>query len=183
MINMLNLLLLQMSRRSLWTRVLFTEVWGRRQSFPASSTGSPRPPWGGTGRPWSSTGMGTGWWSCLVIGEDWGAWNCYWSANNCYFASLWLLVTHWLIVSSIDHNFPRSSDIPIESREVKPMPYFMALSGCPAQAQCQCLFSSLLFYYSPRWLIRRHLTIDIQQSLHYNFLANRRLRVTFFLSS
>ena len=45
--------------------------------------------------------------------------------------------------------------------------------------QCQCLFSSLLFYYSPRGLIRRHLTIDIQQSLHYNFLANRRLRVTF----
>ena len=80
------------------------------------------------------------------------------------------------MISSIDHNFLRSSDIPIESREVKPKPYFMDLSD----AQCRCLFSSLLFYYSPRGLIRRHLTIDIQQSLHYNFLANRRLRVTFF---
>ena len=79
------------------------------------------------------------------------------------------------MISSIDHNFLRSSDIPIESREVKPKPYFMDLSD----AQCRCLFSSLLFYYSPRGLIRRHLTIDIQQSLHYNFLANRRLRVTF----
>ena len=146
MINMLNLLLLQMSRRSLWTRVLFTEVSGRRQSFPASSTGSPRPPWGGTGRPWSSTGMGTGWWSCLVIGEDWGAWNCCWSANNCYFASLWLLVTHWLIVSSIDHNFPRSSDIPIESREVKPMPYFMALSGCPGSVSMFVFLTAFLLF-------------------------------------
>ena len=81
------------------------------------------------------------------------------------------------MVSSIDHHSLGNSDIPIEAWEVKPRLYFLNLTAW--SAQCQCLFYPMLFYYSSRGLIRRHLTIDIQQSLHYNFLANRRLRVTF----